>query len=83
MNGNIRLLLMFMRDFCMRVLSVLCSRLARVWSAVIPAGNSGDRLTHVSFYSRAFRVITWVNIICQLGFPLALAFTPSVLAAAQ
>ncbi|EKI3327437.1 inverse autotransporter beta domain-containing protein, partial [Salmonella enterica] len=83
MGGIIRFLLMFMRDFCVRVLSVLCSRLARVWSAVIPAGNSGDRLTHVSFYSRAFRVITWVNIICQLGFPLALAFTPSVLAAAQ
>ncbi|EBP1128268.1 hypothetical protein LO27_26735, partial [Salmonella enterica] len=80
MGGSIRFLLMFMRDFCVRVLSVLCSRWACVWSAVIPAG---DRLTHVSFYSRAFRVITWVNIICQLGFPLALAFTPSVLAAAQ
>ena len=39
--------------------------------------------TPVSFHSRAFRIITWVSIVCQLGFPLALAFTPSVLAAGQ
>ncbi|EEF4509529.1 hypothetical protein FWL67_21650, partial [Salmonella enterica] len=32
---------------------------------------------------RFFRAIVWVNIICQLFFPLALSFTPAVAAARQ
>lgn len=32
---------------------------------------------------RYFRAIVWVNIVCQLLFPLALVFTPAVVAARQ
>lgn len=32
---------------------------------------------------RYFRAIVWVNIVCQLLFPLTLAFTPAIVAARQ
>ncbi|WP_252839155.1 inverse autotransporter beta domain-containing protein, partial [Citrobacter meridianamericanus] len=38
---------------------------------------------HGLFRLRYFRAIVWVNIVCQLLFPLTLSFTPVVVAARQ
>ncbi|MCO5784521.1 inverse autotransporter beta domain-containing protein, partial [Citrobacter meridianamericanus] len=44
-------------------------------------GRKGGLKEPVHF--RYFRTVVWVNIVCQLLFPLALAFTPAVVAARQ
>ncbi|MEG1247742.1 MAG: invasin domain 3-containing protein [Citrobacter sp.] len=81
MKRDIRSLLLWLRGLPAQIFSVFRSVRAGFRQAA-PA-RYGQASASVPFHFRFFRVITWVNIVCQLGFPLALAFTPSVLAAGQ
>ncbi|MEB2724200.1 hypothetical protein VC180_17660, partial [Citrobacter braakii] len=81
MKRDIRSLLLWLRGLPAQIFSAFRSVRAGFRQAV--SARHGQASASVPFHSRAFRVITWVNIVCQLGFPLALAFTPSVLAAGQ
>lgn len=55
-------------------------------AAGVRGGEGGVRITRgrvavVTGHSRCFRFLAWVNVFCQLVFPVALSFTPFMTAA--
>lgn len=83
MKRDVRSLLLSLRGYSAYLLRQIIQAAGRGHRPAAPFAGGGDTRLPVPFHFRFFRAITWVNIVCQLGFPLALAFTPSVLAAGQ
>ncbi|MEB2725497.1 hypothetical protein VC180_24310, partial [Citrobacter braakii] len=78
MKRDVRSLLLSLRGYSAYLLRQIIQAAGRGHRPASPSAGGDNPRLPVPFHFRFFRVITWVNIVCQLGFPLALAFTPSV-----